>query len=126
MINELFLRHALELSISIPAAIMAFLPVKKNVRFRWPAMMLLSGSFLIAFMLLGALVCVRFDVSTSFVLLPLLLLCFEVFTLVVHLLVFFGFFYGLAYICNSCKNCVEGNKIRLCVICNYTRKSCFT
>ena len=85
MINDLFLRHALELSISIPAAIMAFLPVKKNVRFRWPAMMLLSGSFLIAFMLLGALVCVRFDVSTSFVLLPLLLLCFEVFTLVVKL-----------------------------------------
>ena len=83
--NELFLRHALELSISIPAAIMAFLPVKKNVRFRWPAMMLLSGAFLIAFMLLGALVCVRFDVSTSFVLLPLLLLCFEVFTLVVKL-----------------------------------------
>ena len=85
MINELFLRHALELSISIPAAIMAFLPVRKNVRFRWPAMMLLSGAFLIAFMLLGALVCVRFDVSTSFVLLPLLLLCFEVFTLVVKL-----------------------------------------
>ncbi|MCR4724119.1 MAG: hypothetical protein K5772_01650, partial [Clostridia bacterium] len=83
--NELFLRHALELSISIPAAIMAFLPVKKNVRFRWPAMMLLSGAFLIAFMMLGALVCVRFDVSTSFVLLPLLLLCFEVFTLVVKL-----------------------------------------
>ena len=85
MISELFLRHALELSISIPAAIMAFLPVRKNVRFRWPAMMLLSGAFLIAFMLLGALVCVRFDVSTSFVLLPLLLLCFEVFTLVVKL-----------------------------------------
>lgn len=85
MMNELFLRHALELSISIPAAIMAFLPVKKNVRFRWPAMMLLLGAFLIAFMLLGALVCVRFDVSTSFVLLPLLLLCFEVFTLVVKL-----------------------------------------
>ena len=83
--NELFVRHALELSISIPAAIMAFLPVRKNVRFHWPVMMLLSGSFLIAFMLLGALVCVRFDVSTSFVLLPLLLLCFEVFTLVVKL-----------------------------------------
>ena len=83
--NELFVRHALELSISIPAAIMAFLPVRKNVRFHWPVMMLLSGAFLIAFMLLGALVCVRFDVSTSFVLLPLLLLCFEVFTLVVKL-----------------------------------------
>ena len=83
--NELYIRHALELAISIPAAIMALLPVRKNVRFRLPAMMLLTGSFLIAFILLGALVCVRFDVSTSFVLMPLLLLCFEVFTLVVKL-----------------------------------------
>ena len=85
MISELFIRHALELSICIPAAIMAFLPVRRNVRFKWPAMMALTGSFLVAFILIGASVCVRFQVSTGFILLPFLLLCFEVFTLVVRL-----------------------------------------
>ena len=85
MTNELFIRHALELSISIPAAVMAFLPVRNNVRFKWPVMMLMTGTFLAAFVLVGATVCVRFDVTTSFILLPLLLLCFEVFTLIVRL-----------------------------------------
>ena len=85
MMSEHFIRHALEMSISIPAAIMAFLPVRSNVRFRWPVMMLLTGTFLTAFVLIGATVCIRFDVATSFVLLPLLLLCFEVFTIIVKL-----------------------------------------
>lgn len=85
MISELYIRHALELSISIPAAVMAFLPVRRNMRFRWPVVLLLTGLFLAAFVLIGAAVCVRFDVETIFVMLPLLLLCFEVYTLTVRL-----------------------------------------
>lgn len=85
MNTELFLRHVLEMSISIPAAIMALLPVRDHVRFKWPVVVLLTGSFLTVFVLIGAAVCVKFDVSTGFILLPLLLLCFEVYTLIVRL-----------------------------------------
>ncbi len=99
--NDLFLRHALELSISIPAAIMAFLPVRQNLRFRWPVMLLLSVTFLTGFILLGASVCVHFDVTTSFVLLPLLLLCVEIFSLVVRL----GMFKKTFCFLNACMLC---------------------
>ena len=99
--NDLFLRHALELSISIPAAIMAFLPVRQNLRFRWPVMLLLSVTFLTGFILLGASVCVHFDVTTGFVLLPLLLLCVEIFSLVVRLELFKKTFCFL----NACMLC---------------------
>jgi signal transduction histidine kinase len=85
MTNELFIRHALEMSIGIPAAIMAFLPVRSYVRFRWPAVVALTAVFLSVFILIGAQVCVYYDVSTSFVLMPLLLLCFEVYALIVKL-----------------------------------------
>ena len=85
MMNELYVRHALELFICIPAVVMVFLPVRNNLRFRLPVVILLTGSFLAAFILLGALACVRFDVSTNFVAFPLLLLSFEVFTMVVDL-----------------------------------------
>ncbi|MBO4880736.1 MAG: sensor histidine kinase [Firmicutes bacterium] len=85
MTNELFIRHALELTICIPAAIMAYLPVRNHVRFKWPVVLLLIGGFMTAFILIGADACVRFNVSTGFILLPLLLLCFEVFTLTVQL-----------------------------------------
>ena len=84
MISELYIRHALEMTIALPAAVIAFLPARKNLRFSLPWTLAMTGGFLIAFILLGAAACVRFHVETSFVLLPLLLLCLEVFILLVN------------------------------------------
>ena len=82
---ELFIRHALEMAITLPAALIAFLPVKKYLKLGFVKTLLATGAFLTAFSLLGAAACVRFDVETSFVLLPLLLLCLELYFLMVDL-----------------------------------------
>lgn len=82
---DLMIRHALEMAILLPAAFMAFLPVRRYLRFGLAKTLLGVGLFLLAFIAVGAFACVYFEVETSFVLLPLLLLCLEIFFLFVDL-----------------------------------------
>ena len=75
MNQELMLRHALEMAIMLPAAFMAFLPVRRHLKLGLLRTFLATGILLILLIFLGAAACVQFQVGTSFVLLPLLLLC---------------------------------------------------
>ena len=85
MNQELMLRHALEMAIMLPAAFMAFLPVRRHLKLGLLRTFLETGILLILLISLGAAACVQFQVGTSFVLLPLLLLCMEIFFLQVDL-----------------------------------------
>ena len=82
---ELMIRHALEMAILLPAAFMAFLPVRRYLRFGLAKTLVGIGVFLLAFIAVGAAACVNFDVETAFILLPLLILCLEIFFLFVNL-----------------------------------------
>ena len=81
----LLLRHALEIAIVLPGALFAYLPVRNNLRYgKWQLRIVtcvLLGSLIAA----GAAVCVYYDVQTSFVLLPLCVLCLEIYSISVNL-----------------------------------------
>ena len=73
MNSDLFFRHALELLITIPAAIIAFLPAKDHLRMKLSGTISSVLVFLVAFAFIGAAACIQFDLSSTFVILPLLL-----------------------------------------------------
>ena len=54
---EQYLRCALELAVVLPAAVFAFLPVRKQLRFRVPVVCAASGAVLLVFILAGARLC---------------------------------------------------------------------
>ncbi len=66
---EQYLRCALELAVVLPAAVFAFLPVRKQLRFRVPVVCAASGAILLIFILAGARLCVGNGWSASRVLL---------------------------------------------------------
>lgn len=83
MNSDLFFRHALELLITIPAAIIAFLPAKDHLRMKLGGTIASVLVFLVEFAFIGAAACIQFDVSSTFIILPLLLLCLEMYYLFV-------------------------------------------
>ena len=66
MNQELMLRHALEMAIMLPAAFMAFLPVRRHLKLGLLRTFLATGILLILLISLGAAACVQFQVGTSF------------------------------------------------------------
>ncbi len=71
---ELYLRYALELAVVLPAAVLAFLPVRDRFRFRAGAVYAAAGVSLFVFITLGAWLCAQNRWNSNRIAAPCLLL----------------------------------------------------
>ena len=67
---NLFFRYFLEFIVVIFAAVYAYLPVRKNLRFSSAVTYIISASVLVVFCVIGAYVCSRYGISSNRIIIP--------------------------------------------------------
>ena len=92
---NLLFRYFLEFIVVMFAAVYAYIPVRKNLRFSAAATCITSASVLVVFCIIGAYVCSRYGISSNRIIIPALPVFLLLYILVVRMPVsekFFCFF----------------------------------